>query len=78
VPLPDAFRDAIVWVAAAAFAVAQIALLFSTLRRPAPESRPAVRGRLGRGVDAAMLLVPAALTTALLILAWHAARASSP
>ncbi len=76
--IPDALRHALFWVAAGAFAVAQVGLLVATLRRAPLGAQPSVRGRFGRGTEVAMLLLPAVGLALLLFLSWPAIRVSSP
>jgi hypothetical protein len=78
VSLPDTLRHALFWVAAAAFAVAQVGLLVATLRVAPGAAQPRVRGRFGLGAEVAMLLIPAVGLALLLLLSWPAIRVSAP
>jgi hypothetical protein len=78
VSLPETLRVALFWMAAAAFAVAQVGLLVVTLRPAAPGAEPRLPGRFGRGAELAMLLLPAVGLALLLLLSWPAIRVSSP
>ncbi|HEY7529613.1 MAG TPA: hypothetical protein VIC56_02920 [Gemmatimonadota bacterium] len=73
--LPDAVRAAIAGLCAAAFAAAQLALLRRIAAAPDLDDAP-VRGRLGRGAELGLALVPALLTA--LLLAWVLRAATSP
>jgi hypothetical protein len=76
--LPDALRVAIAVLAVIAFAAAQLELLRRIASAPDLHDAPAAGGRLGRGVELALALVPAGLTALLLVLALRAAAAPVP
>jgi hypothetical protein len=76
VPLPESLREGLFWAAAAAFAAAQLGLLFVSLRRT-PQDAP-LKSRFGRDAELAMLLLPALGLALLLVCAWPAVHAASP
>lgn len=71
-PLPAGLRHALFWIAAAAFAFAEIALLVGTFRSGGSHDTGARGRRLGALPERLLALVPVLLTSLLLIAAWHA------
>ena len=71
--LPEQLRVAITALAVVSFLAAQVALLRRIARAPDVRDAAGTHGRLGRGVELALALVPAVLTAILLALAWRAA-----
>lgn len=76
--LPEQLRVAITALAVVSFAAAQVALLSRIVRAPDVRDAAGAEGRLGRGVEVLLALVPAVLTAILLALAWRDATASVP
>lgn len=69
-PVSETVRVLLFWIAAASLVVAQAALTAMTLRAP-PRAAPGAAGPRARWGEVAMVLAPAALTAALLALAWR-------